>query len=201
MNEQSNEQRSRRKGRPPRISEQRWLELQTLWEREPAEDYATIGARVGLSKERVRQKAAEMGWQKKPDLARIVRVAHTKADAHFDPQGTDGEAGPSFRQTPQAPSPRLEAEANERASELRAQVALRHRKEWGIPRSLLNEAIKARDLERAKLSKLTAETLKLCQDGERKAWGMDEPEANDSGDSGVVTVVIRREEKALPARA
>lgn len=55
----------------------------------------------------------------------------------------------------------------------------RHRKEWIAPRAMSTEAIQIRNqdplkaMERAKLAKITAETLKIVQDGERKSHGMD----------------------------
>lgn len=59
----------------------------------------------------------------------------------------------------------------------------RHRKEWSAPRAMAVEAVQLRNtdafraFERAKLAKITAETLKIVQDGERKAHGIDAGEA------------------------
>jgi hypothetical protein len=83
-----------------------------------------------------------------------------------------------------------EADAAEQtAVEMRAQVLDRHRKEWNAPRKISYEAVTERNFEKAKLAKITAETLKLVQDGERKAWGI------DTGPDGSrpVTVVIERD--------
>lgn len=61
----------------------------------------------------------------------------------------------------------------------RDEVLARHRKEWSAPRALAAEATRMREtdpikaMERAKLGKILAETLKLTQDGERKAFGID----------------------------
>lgn len=61
----------------------------------------------------------------------------------------------------------------------RDELLLRHRQEWLAPRALSAEALRIRDadpfkaMERAKLAKITAETLKISQDGERKAYGID----------------------------
>ena len=66
----------------------------------------------------------------------------------------------------------------------------RHRKEWAVARGMSAEALQLRTsnpamaFERAKMAKITAETLKLVQDGERKAHGI------DSGDSGAGSVVV-----------
>lgn len=71
------------------------------------------------------------------------------------------------------------AQAVAEAEQIREAVLERHRKEWSAPRGLSAEALRLRDrepmkaFERAKLAKITAETLKLIQDGERQALGLD----------------------------
>lgn len=68
--------------------------------------------------------------------------------------------------------------ATEVAVDLRAQVLDRHRKEWAAPRQLAYQAIKegatdvAKAFERAKLAKITSETLTLIQAGECRAFGI-----------------------------
>lgn len=67
----------------------------------------------------------------------------------------------------------------------------RHRMEWAAPRAMSAEAVRMRNtdptksFERAKLAKITAETLKLVQDGERKAHGID---AGDVPPGSVVVI-------------
>ncbi len=85
--------------------------------------------------------------------------------------------------------------------EVRAAVLDRHRKEWAAPRKLAYEAIQkatsdpAGAYERAKLAKLTAETLQIVQVGECRAFGLNE--AARGADGGTVVVVQR--EDATPA--
>lgn len=70
-------------------------------------------------------------------------------------------------------------EAVAAADRVREEIVERHRKEWSAPRGLSAEALRLRDtdpfksFERAKLAKITAETLKMIQDGERQALGLD----------------------------
>ena len=52
-----------------------------------------------------------------------------------------------------------------------------HRAQWDGQRTLLADAIKAHDSEEVKFVKLVAETLKICQEGERRAWQLDQPAA------------------------
>ena len=60
-------------------------------------------------------------------------------------------------------------------------VLLRHREEWERHRPLMDEALSG-DAEAVKLAKTVAETLKIRQEGERKAWGVqDRAETEVSG--------------------
>ncbi len=57
----------------------------------------------------------------------------------------------------------------------RAGVETRHRAEWDAQGKLLTDGIDKNDSEKVKLAKLVAETLKIRQEGERKAWQLDRP--------------------------
>lgn len=80
--------------------------------------------------------------------------------------------------------------------EIRAQVIEKHRREWVAARQLSYEAIKGRDFERAKLAKITAETIAIIQKSERVAYGLDIPDDAGARAGAQTTVVIERE--ALP---
>lgn len=56
----------------------------------------------------------------------------------------------------------------------RAAVLLRHKQEWEQQQTLLSEALDCGDADKARLAKLAAETLKIRQEGERRAWGIKE---------------------------
>ncbi|MBR0882906.1 hypothetical protein JQ608_38450 [Bradyrhizobium liaoningense] len=94
------------------------------------------------------------------------------------------------------------ATADQVAAELRATVIDRHRKEWSAPRKLAYDAIQkaATDpvtaYERAKLAKITAETLQIVQASERKAWGLDQQALGPDAEG--VVVVVERTSKQLP---
>jgi hypothetical protein len=77
--------------------------------------------------------------------------------------------------------PKRLADAVNAEAERRAAVELRHRAEWDEHKDLLVRAITAPDpkeaFERAKLAKITAETITIRQQAERKAWRLDRTEA------------------------
>ena len=156
-----------------------WDAARVLFEREPTETYASIGVLMKCSKQRVGQVAAEMGWKKADNIQAIVGVAQKQADAKFavntEPDGGVRASTPADQPSPSDPKSHAEITADQKAADLRAAVLARHRTEWAVPRTLLQESIlnKERDIGKAKLAKVVAETLKLSQDGERKAWGMD----------------------------
>ena len=57
---------------------------------------------------------------------------------------------------------------------------MRHiRLEWDRHQSLIDEALGDGDFEKAKLAKITAETIKIRQECERKVWGIVDKAAVD----------------------
>ena len=74
---------------------------------------------------------------------------------------------------------------NRNESEGKSAIIRRHREEWNKIRILIEDAVTEQDADAVKLAKITAETLKIRQEGERKAWGIqDKNETEISG--GVV---------------
>lgn len=83
-------------------------------------------------------------------------------------------------------NPKKKAEALERAADAKAEVMLRQRLEWERHQKLMEEALEAGDFDKAKLAKITAETLKIRQEGERRAWGIQDKA--ETGISGGVSI-------------
>ncbi|CDH46958.1 hypothetical protein [Candidatus Contendibacter odensensis] len=69
----------------------------------------------------------------------------------------------------------------------KATVLARHRNEWNAVRKLAYEAIQdgKHDFEKAKLAKITSETLQIVQHNERKAWGLNDPAPVATDTAGV----------------
>lgn len=93
--------------------------------------------------------------------------------------------------------------SQQEAVNVRAAVLDRHRKEWSAPRKIIYEAIQMSakgdvvgGFEKAKLAKISAETLQIVQIGECRAFGLNE--AARSADGGTVITIEREEPAALP---
>lgn len=195
-----------------RLSAEDWAAARALWESDPTMTYESLGERLGQTRSTVYKYAKRNGWEKLTNTAELAKKASAAADrvavstrdvsAEGNAEGnTDGNAEadignplPPKRAAPESAKSRKAAlqpsteEVQQAAVALRADIIERHRKEWSVSRGLVGEAVKGRDFERAKLAKITSETLKIIQDGERKAWGLD---AADTP-SGPSVVVIER---------
>ncbi len=73
--------------------------------------------------------------------------------------------------------PQKKALALEKAASAKADVIQRHKAEWDRHQKIIDEAVENNDFEQAKLAKITAETIKIRQEAERRAWGIDKNEA------------------------
>lgn len=73
--------------------------------------------------------------------------------------------------------------------EIVASVIDRHRREWSAARALSIEAVRERNFDKAKLAKITAETIGIIQHGERKAYGIED--AGSAPQKPTVVVVER----------
>lgn len=78
------------------------------------------------------------------------------------------------------------AEALDRAADAKAAVIRRHQSEWDEHMRLMREALETKDFDVAKLAKITAETLKIRQEAERRAWGITDKSALEN--TGGITI-------------
>ena len=124
------------------------------------------------------------------DLSRRHGVSRKAIQKHITAEGwTQGSSGTVKRMAEDKVAgivagcdPKKKAEALNRAADAVAAVMIRHKAEWERHQSLIDEALEAGDFDKAKLAKITAETLKIRQEGERRAWGIsDKVETEVSG--------------------
>lgn len=169
-----------------RVRNERLAVARALYESLPDASFESVTAesRVGLSAGRVRKIAAKQGWRKAAgrqeelsgralELANKIRTRMSELGKPMDDAVAASEAGREV--------------GDGFAVDVRAQVLDRHRKEWSAPRKIAYEAVQKSDFERAKLAKITAETLTLIQAGECRAYGI-KPDEKE----GATVVVVQR---------
>jgi len=147
----------------PKLTPQQWLECRHRWEAGHRDGYQWLVDEMNLpvSGESVRQRAKKDGWKKASSLKSIVSRAHSKADAKL----AGKLAGTSMV---------FEAcSSTESAVDLRSDVIETHRSEWNEHREIFPLSSIAEELEQGRAAKISAEMLKIRQEGERKAWGLD----------------------------
>jgi hypothetical protein len=164
-----------------------------LFEGQPGATVDTVAAAVGVDQKLVRSWKSEGKW-----------VVATRAAAGLSARA--GELANKFKVRMSELGKPLSDEvaaaeasrevAQEFAADVRADVLDRHRKEWAAPRKVAYEALQqagkgdiAGGFERAKLAKITAETLTLVQVGECRAYGINHDAR--AGDGQTVVVVER----------
>ena len=127
--------------------------------REAGMSITDVASWLGVDRALVSRRAKAEQWGDGRDLEEVVRR-----------KVTEKVTGIVTPHDPKKVAQAVEAEADKRVS-----VIVRHKAEWDSHRGIIQQAIAKQDFEAAKLAKITAETLAICQAGERKAWGLDKP--------------------------
>jgi hypothetical protein len=164
-----------------------------LFEGQPGSTIETVAAEVGVEAKLVKAWKAEGKWvastrgmsgmsARAGELANNFKVKMSELGSPLDNEVAAAEVA--------------KAASQEFAVDVRAEVLSRHRKEWAAPRKVAYEALQqagkgdvAGGFERAKLAKITAETLTLVQVGECRAFGINHDAR--AGDGQTVVVVER----------
>jgi hypothetical protein len=172
------------------ITPEQWAAIRTSWEYDPDEPSDDTAARraaerlkfkapnnSAVIRRRKKDAAASNPWERRGTMNGIVHAAQRRADTMVT---ADGEAKAAKAEPESSEVVAIKAQAAREESEaLRAEVIARHRQEWRAVVVLRNEAIKERTAapdkadKKARLAKIIAETTKIQQEGERKAWGLD----------------------------
>ena len=124
------------------------------------------------------------------DKAAISRRAKKEAWAQDVTGAVDRAVDAKVNGIVNTVDPEKKAAAIASAADEKVAVIIRHREEWETQRALVTTAIEKNDFDKAKLAKITAETLKIRQEAERKAWGIRDVDAQPDG--GALTVRILR---------
>jgi hypothetical protein len=191
-----------------KLTDAEWAQARAVWEADPKVNFVHIAAEFNVTKQAVALRAKKDGWQKQADMPHIVREAHRAADAKSKPPTPIGKKGaaaepaekPKIERTAPAmlPTPQDRAEAVNRAVDHRAELLSRHRAEWEDVRRIVQAAVDLEDFDKAKLGKITSEATKIIQEGERKAWGIDQDQGDDKSKT---TIVIERRDESTSRHA
>ena len=123
-----------------------------------------IAAEIGVSRRTVERWSAVDGWERIKSTHKLSERAHRIASKLSEiPENSKQEEREKA----------LKAVTEQLAVDERADVLVRHRREWQVSRVLMSEAVRERSTEKAKMAKMIAETTSIMQKGERLAWGLD----------------------------
>lgn len=171
---------------------ERMAAARALFEGKPYTTIDSVAKECGVLPYWVRRWHREQAWAKAsralPGLSAMAAVAADKFKTKMSELGK-----PLDDETAAAEA--AKEVSTEFAVDLRSGVLDRHRKEWAAPRKIAYEAVQKGDFERAKLAKITAETLTLIQSGECRAYGI----TQDARGADAQTVVVVERGGAQPA--
>lgn len=139
----------------PRMTAEQWETIRA--EREAGSSFPELAARFGLSHQAIQKRAKAEAWDDGTDVAAAVR-RQVEAKVAGVPR-----------------NPEKRREAIDAAAERGAKVIERHQEDWEAHRKKFG-AIPA-DFETGKHAKISAEMLRIRQDGERRAWGLESEQA------------------------
>jgi hypothetical protein len=186
------------------IGKAEWSVARAIWEGEPLATYQEIAEKLNVSRQAVQHHAKRFGWIKRLDQRAVSELAHAAADSKLTQTPVDGSTAEGWvdarglenrlhRVLPDLPlgaSPEALAKAAQASAvDQRADLLGTHRKELLGARNLIYAAIKSSDIDVAKKAKVVAEAMKIVQDGERKAWGLD---TDDKGKPSVQVIINRK---------
>jgi hypothetical protein len=138
----------------PRLTAGQWSAARA--EYESGASLNVTAERHHISRRAVQNRAKEEGWTQ--DVEPLIRQKLAEKIAGIVAGGD-----------PEKKAAAVDAEAQRRMA-----VVSRHKREWDEHQLLIAQAIADQDFEFAKLAKITSETIRIRQDGERKAWGLDD---------------------------
>lgn len=134
--------------------------------------------------------AARFDWEKiraeyevgatQSELARTYVCSRTAIQKHVIAEGWMQDISASVNRLTEAKvagvvagcNPEKKAEALDKAAAAKAAVIARHKQEWADHQKWIDSALAEGNFDAAKLAKITAETIRIRQDGERRAWGI-----------------------------
>ncbi len=123
-----------------------------------------IAAEIGVSRRTIERWSALDGWERVNNTQELSERAHRIASRLSEiPENANLEDREKV----------IKEVTEQQAIDERADLLVRHRREWQLSRVLMAEAVRERSTDKAKMAKVIAETTSITQKGERLAWGLD----------------------------
>jgi len=138
----------------PRLSKEVWADIRA--EREAGATYSELSAKYNVDRAAIHRRAKAEGWADPTDVADVIR---RKVNEKINAISTDSD-------------PKKRAAAIDAAAERSAEVVRKHQAEWHDHRTRFGSV--PNDFEDGKLAKISAEMLRIRQEAERRAWGLDD---------------------------
>jgi hypothetical protein len=137
----------------PRLTADQWETVRA--EREAGSGFRELATRWGVSHQAIQKRSSVEGWNDGQDVGAAVRRKVAEKVA-----GVVATA-----------NPKKKAEAIDAAANRVAQIVTLHQQEWADHREQFGSV--PEHFEAGKLAKISAEMLRIRQDGERRAHGLD----------------------------
>ena len=147
-----------------RLTKDEWAQARVAWETNPDMSDQAIAELFGITKQAVMEKRKRDEWARVGAMQNINQRAQLSAD----------------KTCLNLAIGKVKSDTIDLAVEIRADVLDRHRADWAEHRNHFTVAGIAKDFELGKSAKITAEMLKIRQEGERKAFGLDEQQSTDN---------------------
>lgn len=160
----------------PRLTADQWSEIRAR--REAGESFPSLAQAFDVSHQAIQKRAAKENWGDGADVGATVRRKVAEKVA--------GVAGVTLEKKAQI----LEAAAEKGAALIRQQ-----QQDWETHRRIFGEV--PADFDTGKHAKISAEMLRIRHEGERAAYGLDEP----GGGNSDVRIIIERQTAPLPPAA
>ncbi len=142
-----------------RITADQWSDARA--HREAGGSFREVAEKIGCDASLIHRRAKTEGWSDGKDIEEVVRRR-----AAEKVNGVVNSVDPAKRSA-----------AIDAAAEKLAAKSAQHKVEWDAPRKIAYESFKHDDVLKMRMAKCFAETLKIIQEGERRAWGLDCPAA------------------------
>lgn len=153
----------------PRLTVDQWVEVRAR--RETGESFPALARAFDIDHSAIVRRAKKEGWGDGSDVGATVRRKVTE----------------KLTGIITSDDPQKKAQILDQAAEKGAAIILKQQQDWDAHRRMFGEV--PVDFETGKHAKISAEMLKIRHEGERTAYGLDEP----GGGNAEVKIVIERE--------